>query len=156
MHQLIFINVIIVAMDVALLGMECASLFLLETILKGFTYSVKLKLEFAILSRLISVAGGDSQNGCGDTCRGRSMTFIDIEKPIGRERHVEDALDISEFVDLSKGTTDYSHAYSAASRGSAAIHRQSAPEHGILEDGDVGGERPWNGDGRNIEVKGCL
>jgi len=74
MHRLIFINVVIVSMDVALLSMEYASHFLLETILKGFTCSIKLKLEFAILSQLIVVAGGDGRNGRLNTYRDRSMT----------------------------------------------------------------------------------
>jgi hypothetical protein len=40
-------------MDVALLCIEYASFLILETALKGVFYSVKLKLEFAILGRLV-------------------------------------------------------------------------------------------------------
>lgn len=59
MHQLVFINIAIIIMDMALLSMECASLNLLETVTKPVCYSVKLKLEFAILSRLVKSVGED-------------------------------------------------------------------------------------------------
>ncbi|KAJ5820119.1 hypothetical protein N7474_005710 [Penicillium riverlandense] len=57
MHQLVVINLVIIIMDVGLISMEYANLFLLETILKGVCYSIKLKLEFAILSRLVKFVG---------------------------------------------------------------------------------------------------
>lgn len=53
MRQLFTINLVIILMDVGLISIEYAGLFLLETILKGLFYSIKLKLEFAILSRLV-------------------------------------------------------------------------------------------------------
>jgi hypothetical protein len=54
MWHLIWINALIIAMDVALLGIEYASLYTLETTLKGLVYSVKLRLEFAVLSQLVA------------------------------------------------------------------------------------------------------
>lgn len=59
MHQLVLINIAIIIMDMGLLGMEYASLFLLETITKSVFYSIKLKLEFAILSRLVKFVASD-------------------------------------------------------------------------------------------------
>jgi hypothetical protein len=53
MLQLLAINVIIIAMDLALLGVEFANLYLIETTLKGVVYSIKLKLEFAVLGKLV-------------------------------------------------------------------------------------------------------
>jgi len=53
MYQLLAINVIIITMDLALLGVEFANLYLIETTLKGVVYSIKLKLEFAVLGRLV-------------------------------------------------------------------------------------------------------
>jgi hypothetical protein len=55
MYQLLAINVLIVIMDVALLGVEFANLYLLETSLKGAVYSIKLKLEFAVLGKLVQI-----------------------------------------------------------------------------------------------------
>jgi hypothetical protein len=53
MYQLLAINVIIIVMDLALLGVEFANLYLIETTLKGVVYSIKLKLEFAVLGKLV-------------------------------------------------------------------------------------------------------
>lgn len=51
--QLFIINVVIVALDVALLVVEYINLSWVEISFKGLAYSVKLKLEFAILSKLV-------------------------------------------------------------------------------------------------------
>ena len=53
MYQLLAINVLIITMDLALLATEFANLYLIETTLKGVVYSVKLKLEFAVLGKLV-------------------------------------------------------------------------------------------------------
>jgi uncharacterized membrane protein YciS (DUF1049 family) len=55
MYQLLAINVVIICMDLALLGVEFANLYLIETTLKGVVYSIKLKLEFAVLGRLVQL-----------------------------------------------------------------------------------------------------
>lgn len=52
-HQLLSINLLIIIMDLSLLGIEYASYYAIETTLKGVTYSIKLKLEFAVLGKLI-------------------------------------------------------------------------------------------------------
>lgn len=55
MRQLLLINVVVIIMDIGLLGMEYASLFLVQAITKGVFYSIKLKLELAILNRLVKI-----------------------------------------------------------------------------------------------------
>lgn len=55
MRELLLINVLIVIMDVALLVVEYQDRHVIEQALKQVVYSVKLKLEFAILSKLISI-----------------------------------------------------------------------------------------------------
>lgn len=55
MYQILAINVIIIVMDLALLGVEFANLYLIETTLKGVVYSIKLKLEFAVLGKLVQI-----------------------------------------------------------------------------------------------------
>jgi hypothetical protein len=67
MYQLLAINAIIIIMDFALLGVEFANLYLIETTLKGVVYSIKLKLEFAVLGKLVRLvrirtASDDSSN----------------------------------------------------------------------------------------------
>lgn len=51
--QLFIINVVIVALDVALLVLEYLCLVSLQIAFKALAYSVKLKMEFAILSKLV-------------------------------------------------------------------------------------------------------
>ncbi|KAJ5080912.1 hypothetical protein N7456_013622 [Penicillium angulare] len=58
MYQLIGINCAIVAMDLLLLGLEYANQYAVQIVLKGFIYSLKLKLEFAVLGRLVDIIQG--------------------------------------------------------------------------------------------------
>ncbi|KAL3451628.1 hypothetical protein BJX65DRAFT_293536 [Aspergillus insuetus] len=61
MHQLVGINVMIVVMDLVLLGLEYASYYAVQICLKGVIYSVKLKLEFAVLGKLVDVVHGNKR-----------------------------------------------------------------------------------------------
>lgn len=53
MWQLFAINVIIIVLDIGLLVLEYRDLFIPEVAFKELSYSIKLKLEFAILSKLV-------------------------------------------------------------------------------------------------------
>ena len=55
MYQLLAINVLIIILDLALLTLEFANQYLIQTTLKGVVYSVKLKLEFAVLGKLVQL-----------------------------------------------------------------------------------------------------
>jgi hypothetical protein len=123
MHQLILMFILILIMGVALLSIECASPLLLETIRKGFTYALKLKLEFAILGRLVYFVRGGHQNNSVVVVPARPMTFIgtrdkEVASLSSGNKEVED---ISTFVDLGKVTTDLSHAYSNSNRSDMQI-----------------------------------
>ena len=56
MTQLIWINLIIIGMDVCLLAMEYSNIYTIEATLKAMVYSIKLKLEFAVLNQLMTLA----------------------------------------------------------------------------------------------------
>lgn len=56
MWQLFSINVIIIALDMALLAMEFSDLHVIQQAIKGLIYCVKLKLELAILNKLVDVS----------------------------------------------------------------------------------------------------
>ena len=56
MMQLLWINISIMGMDVAMLVMEYLQQYAMETVMKGTIYSVKLKLEFAVLNQLMRLA----------------------------------------------------------------------------------------------------
>lgn len=53
LHQLIYVNVLVIALDIALLGIQYANLFYLQGAFKPCVYGIKLKVEFVILNRLI-------------------------------------------------------------------------------------------------------
>ena len=56
MMQLIWINLIIIGMDAVLLVMEYGKYYQIEATLKAMVYSIKLKLEFAVLNQLMTLA----------------------------------------------------------------------------------------------------
>lgn len=116
MFQLMAINILIIIMDLALLGLECASLYILETTTKPVFYSIKLKLEFAILGKLVHFVG-QPQNNYGRA----STAFSDSERHNSATTHYhhhggrntaegDDENDISDFVDLTKIKTDVTRA----------------------------------------------
>ncbi|KAH0149061.1 integral membrane protein, partial [Aureobasidium melanogenum] len=56
MWELGAINIAIIVLDVALLAVEYLGLYQIEVTLKGMCYSIKLKLEFGVLSKLVKIA----------------------------------------------------------------------------------------------------
>ena len=62
MTQLIWINLIIIVMDVVLLAMEYSNIYEIEATLKAAVYSIKLKLEFAVLNQLMTLANSSVNN----------------------------------------------------------------------------------------------
>jgi hypothetical protein len=97
MQHLIAINMIIISMDLVLLGVEAASLYILQILLKGLVYSIKLKLEFAILSKLVSI----------------------VPRPAGALSFITttDNMEVSvhDIVDFAKIKTDITHASTTVS-----------------------------------------
>jgi len=53
--QLIYANSLIIALDIVLLGIQCANLFYLQGAFKPCVYGMKLKIEYVILNRLINI-----------------------------------------------------------------------------------------------------
>lgn len=56
MWQLFSINVIIIILDIAVLVVEFANLHVIQQTVKGLIYCIKLKLELAILNKLVDVS----------------------------------------------------------------------------------------------------
>ncbi|KAF2737764.1 hypothetical protein EJ04DRAFT_86588 [Polyplosphaeria fusca] len=85
MYQLLAINAVIIAMDGALLGVEFANLYIIETTLKGVVYSVKLKLEFAVLGKLVQFVRTQASSGEHGTHREQAnATGLTLEKSNSR------------------------------------------------------------------------
>ena len=59
MQHLIYINVLIVILDLTLLTLEYANLFMIQGIYKATAYGIKLRLEFSILNQLMEIAQGN-------------------------------------------------------------------------------------------------
>ncbi|KAL4863789.1 hypothetical protein BDV12DRAFT_177013 [Aspergillus spectabilis] len=55
MLHLIYMNVLVIILDVAILVLQFTGRYASQTAAKGFIYSVKLKMEFNILNRLVDV-----------------------------------------------------------------------------------------------------
>ena len=62
MIQLFWINVAIIVMDIAMLSVQYIGLYSMEVAMKGAIYSVKLKIEFAVLNQLMRIAKASREN----------------------------------------------------------------------------------------------
>jgi hypothetical protein len=61
-YQIIAINIFIIVMDLSLLILEYASQYAVQVSLKAAVYSVKLKLEFAVLGQLVDFIRNKNSN----------------------------------------------------------------------------------------------
>jgi hypothetical protein len=127
MKQLITINVVIIVMDLGLLGIECASLYILETTVKGVIYSIKLKLEFAILGKLVGFAIGQRPG----TTDGRATSIGFVGEPSEKKRNsgrgsdqIND-IDISDFVNLNRVSTNITHPSGSPSQDGSSKRKAS-------------------------------
>ncbi|KAG9755109.1 hypothetical protein KCU59_g81, partial [Aureobasidium melanogenum] len=80
MWELGAINVAIIVLDVALLAVEYLGLYQIEVTLKGMCYSIKLKLEFGVLSKLVKIATArqgvyDLQTGSDSSGTKNTMSY---------------------------------------------------------------------------------
>ncbi|KAF2787044.1 hypothetical protein K505DRAFT_329921 [Melanomma pulvis-pyrius CBS 109.77] len=66
LSHLIAMNVVIIAMDIALLAIQYTGNFALHTVFKAMIYSTKLKMEFRILNQLIDLTHS-SHAGSGNS-----------------------------------------------------------------------------------------
>ncbi|QRD91183.1 cytochrome P450 [Aspergillus flavus] len=54
--QLFMMNLVCILMDIALIAVECANYYIYQTTLKATVYSIKLKIEYGVLNKLIYIA----------------------------------------------------------------------------------------------------
>lgn len=87
MYELLTINFVIILLDICLLLVEYIGLYSLQTTLKAMVYSIKLKLEFGVLGKLVDLV---------QTHRSQPTSSEHEEYP--------------GFVDPSQITTDITHA----------------------------------------------
>ena len=87
MWQLFTINIIIIVLDIGLLAIEYRNYHVLEQTFKSFIYSVKLKLEFAILGKLIELAQSSK--------RSLSNALLDADTYVDSSRNTSDLTKLS-------------------------------------------------------------
>jgi hypothetical protein len=63
MRDLIYINILIVILDLTLLALEYANLFMIQGICKTTVYAIKLRMEFPILNQLKKIADSNQATG---------------------------------------------------------------------------------------------
>ncbi|KAJ5160444.1 uncharacterized protein N7482_007448 [Penicillium canariense] len=98
MWLVLSINIFIILMDVVLLVMEFLNYFVIQTTLKSLVYSIKLKLEFAVLNRLIALVRPDQAFSEDDWQPSRSPARAN-----GQEHELTD---FSGFSRVASGDTD--------------------------------------------------
>jgi hypothetical protein len=112
MYQLVAINLIIIAMDIGLLVVEYMNKYIMETMLKGVIYSIKLKLEFAVLGKLVYLV--------------HNHVWKTDPAVHHRETYTEEyQYPYPDFVDATRVTSDLTHAVPAPSI--SAPRRRSHP-----------------------------
>ncbi|KAL9126401.1 MAG: hypothetical protein Q9217_004546 [Psora testacea] len=87
MTQLIWINLIIIGMDVCLLAMEYSNIYEIEATLKAMVYSIKLKLEFAVLNQLMTLANSSVNHH--QNLRIEDGNEKAVKPPTGRSKSTE-------------------------------------------------------------------
>lgn len=61
MSHLIFINIVVIILDISILALEFSDYYELQTGYKPLVYSIKLKMELSILNRLVELTRSASQ-----------------------------------------------------------------------------------------------
>jgi hypothetical protein len=72
MSHLIWVNILIMVLDITILALEYAGLYEIQTAYKALVYSVKLKLEFSILNRLVEL----TQSSRSDSSYARKHGYV--------------------------------------------------------------------------------
>jgi hypothetical protein len=74
MLHLIYVNILIILMDITLLCTEYANLYEIQITFKGTLYSIKLRLEFAVLNSLMSLTRSNNSDDARDAQYTHSAT----------------------------------------------------------------------------------
>jgi hypothetical protein len=73
--QLLIVNVAMIIMDAAIIGVQYSGFFDIHVALKGMVYSVKLKLEYSILGKLVGIT---ENGGSGSSALTDLSEFVDL------------------------------------------------------------------------------
>ncbi|ROW11624.1 hypothetical protein VMCG_01296 [Cytospora schulzeri] len=142
LYQLIYTNILVIALDIVLLGIQYADLFYLQGAFKPCVYGIKLKVEFVILNRLIKSvrARGDpransngtfTNGGRASVATGRMSWWSRLMGTSGQRDHEEQ---------VGLGNLERQSVRRPHSQGSEVpiIKSQGVGPADIVEDGDIG------------------
>lgn len=87
--QLLAVNVSCILMDVALMAIEFKNFYIYQTTLKATLYSIKLKLEIAVLGKLVKIAHQNVYWSPFNAGHGRYPSYVDPALRDGDYRHAE-------------------------------------------------------------------
>jgi hypothetical protein len=92
LNELLIINIVILVLDVAIVVMEFVGYYSVQVMFKPVAYSIKLKLEYAILGKLVAIArGGYNEDELESSARGEIMITSfpsSTEPPPSSRRHL--------------------------------------------------------------------
>jgi hypothetical protein len=91
-RHLLLVNIVIILLDIPILVLEFADYYDFQTAYKAIVYSIKLKLEFDLLNRLVEVAKGNEALDLQDrnqTLHGLRMDAFENDGDASRTRDYE-------------------------------------------------------------------
>ena len=151
-RQLILMNVLIISLDIVTLSIEFCDWFMIQVTLKGLVYSVKLKVEFAVLSKIINLVRdkrSESQRAVDEAAAAAALKIQPLPSPAILIGDPEKAL-VSQRVSAASTTRTNSSGHLAEQRlrsmetarlsscGGSVVHSMHIPETilqaGILDE----------------------
>ncbi|KAF2029744.1 hypothetical protein EK21DRAFT_67037 [Setomelanomma holmii] len=94
MNHLIYVNILVILLDFTVLGLEFANLYEIQTAWKPLVYSIKLKVEFSILNRLVDLIrtsrSGNAYSGSRTGPRTQGVALGTIRDTVHQRSTVQD------------------------------------------------------------------
>ncbi|POS70169.1 hypothetical protein DHEL01_v211439 [Diaporthe helianthi] len=147
MNHLIWVNVLVALLDVTILALEFTNLTNIQTAWKPLAYSIKLKLEFSILSQLVNLRHGGATSNSSFHTRSQRRGYAGNDMAMepfsgGRSTHLTAADEPEYEIRIGKGESRDStlapHAFPTKTT-EITIHTQTRPGH-VPRDSDDNSE----------------
>ncbi|KAH7132149.1 hypothetical protein B0J11DRAFT_577090 [Dendryphion nanum] len=109
MVHLVWVNLIIIALDITLLAIEYAGYYDIQTTYKAAVYSVKIKMEFSILNKLLDLFQGRIHDSSSDprSRSHRTTDFSTMRKSGGKTNPTATVTGIDAIPSTSLGNSAY-------------------------------------------------
>ncbi|KAI9929358.1 hypothetical protein ASPWEDRAFT_110054 [Aspergillus wentii DTO 134E9] len=91
--QLFAVNLVCILMDIALMIIEFMNFYIYQTTLKATIYSIKLKLEIAVLGKLVNIAHQHVWRTAFNVAGGEYPSFVDATRVVSDFNHARPASD---------------------------------------------------------------